>query len=260
MNNHSFVVPAYGRSPHLTSCLASLQRQDRPSQVILSTSTPFEGIERLAVAHGAQLVVHGPNRGIGADWNAAINAARTPWVTIAHQDDIYLPQFSSEVARVAARHPDASLLVTDYRELVGDAPQKPSGLLKVKKLLLELGFAGRHSVTSCGAKRRLLRFGCPLPCPAVTLGPAATGLAFREDLKVNLDWDAWLRLAGQPGRFCYVRKPLMLHRIHLGSETTTGIRTGIRAAEDMQMFTRIWPPGIARLLAGLYSLSYRFSA
>ena len=95
----------------------------------------------------------------------------------------------------------------------------------------------------------------PVPCPAVTLR-ARAGLRFREDLKVNLDWEAWLRLAAQPGTFAYVRQTLMLHRIHAGSETSDGIRAGVRAREDLMMFRAQWPAPIARVLARAYAMSY----
>ena len=92
------------------------------------------------------------------------------------------------------------------------------------------------------------------PTTKTTTTHAAT--RFREDLKVNLDWDAWLRLAAQPGAFAYVRQTLMLHRIHAGSETSDGIRAGVRAREDLMMFRAQWPAPIARVLARAYAMSY----
>lgn len=258
MTGHCFVVPAYGHSPHLRECLASLRAQTRPARIVLASSTPFRGIEEVAAEYGARLVVHGPNRGIGADWNAALDAAEAPWVTVAHQDDVYLPDFSAKVMQAVSAHPGASLVVTDYRELLDDAPQSPSAMLRIKKVLLEVGFLGRGCVHHTGAKMRMLRFGCPLPCPAVTLGPGASSLRFNESLKVNLDWDAWVRQAAREGGFCYVREALMLHRIHAGSETSAGIRGGVRAMEDRQMFAALWPSPFARLLSLMYALSYRY--
>ncbi|WP_454259129.1 hypothetical protein [Pseudoxanthomonas mexicana] len=48
----------------------------------------------------------------------------------------------------------------------------------------------------------------------------------------------------------------MLHRIHAGSETSDGVRAGVRAREDLAMFQRVWPAPIARVLAHLYAVSY----
>jgi hypothetical protein len=63
-------------------------------------------------------------------------------------------------------------------------------------------------------------------------------------------------LAVQPGAFAYARHTLMLHRIHPGSETSDAIRAGVRAREDLMMFQSLWPAPVARVLAGLYALSY----
>ena len=72
---HAFVVPAYGQSPYLRDCLASLRAQTRPSPIVISTSTPSRWLADQAAEFGATLVEHGPNRGIGHDWNQAIAAS-----------------------------------------------------------------------------------------------------------------------------------------------------------------------------------------
>lgn len=262
---HCFVVPAYGDSPHLRACLDSLRAQTRRSPIVLCSSTPHAALQALADEYGARLVLHSPNAGIGHDWNAALEhvsseQAEIEWVTLAHQDDIYLPEFTQRTLAAAARQPQAVMVMTGYGEWIGNGatggrPRLLSPMLLIKRMLLELGFLGRGAVANPAAKRRLLRFGCPIPCPAVTLR-TRTGLRFREDLKVNLDWEAWLRLAAQPGAFAYVRQTLMLHRIHAGSETSDGIRAGARAREDLMMFRAQWPAPIARVLARAYAMSY----
>lgn len=258
MTGHCFVVPAYGHSPHLRDCLESLRGQLQPSAIVVCSSTPFDGIEQVAAAYGAQLVVHQPNRGIGHDWNVALEAAGSRWVTVAHQDDVYLPSFSTDVMECARCYPDASVIFTDYRELLDDQPQPVGSLLKIKKVLLEIGFLGRRYISRKGPKTRLLRFGCPIPCPAVTFSPRVSGHRFDETLKVNLDWDAWIRLAHYNGGFGYVRKVLMHHRIHPTSETSAGIRDGTRATEDREMFRKLWPAPVADILARAYARSYRY--
>lgn len=259
---HTFVVPAYGRSPHLADCLASLQAQTLRSPVIVATSTPWDGLESLVADFDATLVVHAPNVGIGHDWNFALAQAQTPLATLAHQDDLYLPEFAERTLTLAERHADAVLIATGYAELLTpeDTRRTWSLMLAIKRVLVELAFLGRDAVASTAAKRRLLRFGCPIPCPAVTLRLDRDSPRFSESLKVDLDWDAWLRLADKPGAFAYDRQTLMLHRIHCGSETSAGVRAGVRAAEDRMMFERLWPTPLARLLARAYALSYEEGA
>lgn len=253
---HVYAVPAYGRSPHLEACLASLQKQ-HASSVVVSTSTPFDGLESIAGSHGARVFVHGPNRGIGADWNAAYEAADGELVTIAHQDDIYASAHSAAVQEAFAAAPDALLAFTDYRELDDGGVRARNRTLWVKELQRELAFLGSSVARNVARKRMLLRFGNPIACPAVTFNRARLdGFRFRTDMRTNMDWAAWLDLAARDGAFLYVRAPLVLHRIHSGSETTACIVDGARAREDEDMFRQLWPGSIARVLARLYATSY----
>lgn len=252
---HVYAVPAYGRSPHLEACLDSLRAQGDP--VVVSTSTPFEGIETMLAERGARVSTHGPNRGIGADWNAAYEAADGDLVTIAHQDDIYAPGHSAAVVAAFQASPEAVLAFTDYRELDEDGVRPRNRTLWVKEVQRELAFIGSGSAETVWRKRMLLRFGNPVACPAVTFNKARVpDFRFRTDMRTNMDWDAWLALAAREGAFLYVRKPLVLHRIHAGSETTACIGDGARAREDEAMFLQLWPRPVARLLARLYAASY----
>ena len=140
---HAFVVPAYGQSPYLRDCLASLRAQTRPSPIAISTSTPSRWLADQAAEFGATLVEHGPNQGIGHDWNQAFAAAPAEWVTLAHQDDLYLPHFAEETLRRVDRHPDAVLVMTDYGELAGAAARSWTPMLAPPSKY----FTGRMPVT-----------------------------------------------------------------------------------------------------------------
>lgn len=256
-HRHAFVVPAFGESPYLRECLTSLRAQEVPTPIFISTSTPSPWLTALADKSGATLVEHGPNRGIGHDWNQAIAATPAEWVTLAHQDDTYLPRFAAETMRCVERHQDVDLVMTGYGELHGDHVRTWTPMLAIKRLLEAQAFLGRDALRNRRARRRLLAFGCAIACPTVTLRrDRALGL-FREDLKVDLDWDAWLRLAAGPGAFARVRHLCILHRIHADSETSGGVRGGVRAREDAAMFQRLWPSPVARLLARLYAVGYQ---
>jgi glycosyltransferase involved in cell wall biosynthesis len=254
--DHTYVVPAYGESPHLEACLASLNTQRMRSPIIVSASRPAPGLEKTAERYGAAYKMHGPNRGIGHDWNAAVEAAESEWVTIAHQDDIYLPDFGHRVAAALEKSPHALLVSTDYAERREHTVLDSTTLLRIKRALIELAYLGRREINTRGARRRLLRFGCPISCPTVTFSKARCRLRFDESMRTNLDWDAWARLSEQPGAFVHLRQILVQHRIHPESETSAGVLSGIRAQEDLAMFSRFWPAPVARLIAIAYGASY----
>lgn len=253
---HTFVVPAFGFTGHLAQCLASLQAQSvGGSEILVVTSTPSAELSALVQAKGVPLVVHEGNRGIAHDWNAAFERAGGDWVTLAHQDDIYHPRFCELTLRAIAGGQDALIAFTDYEELGPAGPRQRSTLLKIKRGLLELGFLGGNVARSRFAKTNALRFGCAIPCPAVTMRREAR-VRFDPSFGVNLDWAAWLDLCERPGSFVWVREVLMAHRIHEESETTQAIAAGRRAREDEQLLRRLWPAWIARMIVRSYGLAY----
>lgn len=259
---HAFVVPSYRESVHLRDCLASLRDQQHRSPVVVCTSTPYDGLAQLCEEMGAQLVSHSPNRGIAHDWNMALDSVEAEWVTIAHQDDIYLPGFASRTMRMVERNPEAILVFTGYQEMDERGVRRTGTPLRIKRILIEMAMLGRERVTTRFARTNLLRFGCPIPCPSVTLRKRALPDGFRFDpgFRVNLDWDFWLRLAQEvEGAFACDRIALMHHRIHRGSETTFGIVDGVRSREDRELFGRVWPGPLASIIARAYARSYHYN-
>jgi hypothetical protein len=254
---HTFLVPAYKCSPFLDACLASLQGQHQTSRILISTSTPFEGLFEMAHSRGAEVFVHGPNQGMSHDWNMGLAQVKTPWVTIAHQDDTYEPFFTAELLKAVGKAKEPlSLVFTDYQELFDNKVRPRNALLRIKQVLLELGFVGRDQVHSAWAKLNCLRFGSPIPCPSVSLNLGHRPIRFSDQYRVNMDWAAWIELAHQPGGFYWIRQTLMAHCLHANSETTQGLNLGHRKEEDRVLLRRLWPAPVAFLIQQAYSLAY----
>lgn len=258
VTQHAFVVPTYGHSPHLESCLASLAAQHVRSDVVVCTSTPFSELQSLCDAFGARLVVHGPNAGIGRDWNVALSASEAELVTIAHQDDVYAPGFSEESLEANRRWPDAALYFCDADEITeGGQPREGGRNNGVKRLLVTAAFSGGEMMRSSFARRLLLGFGNPIVCPTVTINRRVTeGFRFRENLRTNMDWLAWLDLSTM-GPVTRIKRRLVSHRVHTDSETARCIGDGARRSEDLLVFRLLWPSPVATILARVYSYSYR---
>lgn len=258
---HSFLVPAHGCSPFLHECLESLRKQTQASSILISTSTPFEGIEGIAKAFDADLYVHSPNQGMSHDWNEGLKRMTTDWVTIAHQDDVYLPRYKEAVMEAIPIAPDPTLVFTGYSEILNDGSvRRDTRLLNIKRALLHLGFLGRSAIGDTWSKTNALRFGSPIPCPSVTLRNNSARPHFEDGFRLNMDWAAWLRKAAEPGSFVWVRDELMHHRIHEQSETTDGIVAGYRRDEDLAILVRLWPRPIAELIVRTYGIAYRSNA
>ena len=257
MSPHSFVVPAYGVSPHLPACLASLREQTVPSRIVVTTSTPSTALERTVAASGVDLVVNPVAQGAAADWTFALQQGTTPWVTLAHQDDRYRPAYTKGCLAAAQAAPDSLIVFTDYDEETAGGVRPFAVNLLIKRLMLRPFFLRAASIRSPRARRQLLALGCPIPCPTVMFNrERLAAFRFEPAFTVNMDWDAWLRLAAMPGAFTRVPERLVVHRIHDDSETTTALSERRRQDEDRRIFERLWPRPVAALLARLYARSY----
>lgn len=99
-NNHTFVVCAYKENPHLEQTVESLEKQTVKSKIILSTSTPNDHIKTICEKHGIEMFVNPHPHLAGGDWNYGYSRAKAELVTIAHQDDIYEPDFLEVTLRL----------------------------------------------------------------------------------------------------------------------------------------------------------------
>jgi glycosyltransferase involved in cell wall biosynthesis len=256
--DHAFVIPAYGESPHIEACIASLAAQRvAPGRVIIATSTPSTFLAEIASRHGLPLAVNPVRAGIGGDWNFALATANADWVTIAHQDDLYRDDYLDAMSAALAPHPDALIAFSDYDEIDPDGPRPDHINLRVKRRLCRRAFGDRDAIRAPTEKRRLLAWGNPVCCPSVVVHRSAIpDFRFGVQLRSNLDWEGWLNLADRAGAFVYVREPLVTRRIHPASETTALIADEGRLAEDRIMFRRIWPAPVAALILTVYRAGY----
>lgn len=256
---HTFAICAYGESPYLEDCVKSLISQRLKSHICLCTATPNAYIEAIATAYNLPLYINEGEKGIGGDWNFALSKAGTPYVTLAHQDDIYERNYTWEMKKALNRSKEPLLLFSNYGEIKGGKKIQKNRILGVKRLLLA-PLALSFFQKSMWMRRRILSLGNPICCPSVTY--VMKGLpdpVFITSMRSNLDWDAWERVSRLPGEFCYMKKILMYHRIHEGSETSAVIRDNKRTEEDMAIFQRFWGKTMAKMINKCYKNSEKFN-
>lgn len=253
-NLHTFVVLAYQESPFLENCLKSVLNQTSKSQVLIATTTKNQHITTLAKKYHLT-IIEGKHTDIGGDFDFAIHSAPSPLVTVAHQDDIYEKTYASKVLQAYRKHPDSSIIFTDYFEIRNDKRVYTNPLLKTKRVLL-IPIRLKPSLKSVPGKRLILKFGDPISCPAVTfITKNCPQTIFKSNYKCDVDWHAWETLSRKKGAFTFVPEKLMGHRISESSTTTDIINQGIRTKEDYDILKRFWPTPIARIIAKFYQKS-----
>ena len=163
-NNHTWVICAYGESEFLEACILSLQAQTLPSKIICYSSTPLDSIKQLCQKYGIPFYTK-EGGGIGKDWNNALSFVETSYATIAHQDDYYEPTYLEAVMQKIEQSKDILIAYTDYFEEKNGVKIPANTNLKIKTLMLKtlnLMPASRFW------RNRVLAFGNPISCPAVT--------------------------------------------------------------------------------------------
>ena len=259
---HIFALAAYGESPYLEEQLKSLYRQSVKSPVIMCTSTPNTHIRGLCEKYAVPLLVREGQPGLADDWNFAFEegAKRAQLVTIAHQDDRYHPDYVKALLHAYRWFPDLSLFCCRYETIDAEGRHIP-GISEYVKRILRLPLRFHEQADRTFVKLLPLRFGNGIGCPTCTYNTAyCEPPLFRNKYRFVTDWDTLVRLAGLPGRFICVERPLLQYRIHAGAETMRNIRNHNREAEEREMFVRLHGRVGAEVLMGVYrvaALAYR---
>lgn len=255
---HTFVICAYKESSYLEksikSCMSQVTVKNNQSNVIVYTSTPNRHIFDICKKYNLELFI-GNRKSIGSDWNQALGNVKTPYATIVHQDDIYLPIYGSEMIDYFNSNKSLNIVFSDYEECDSKSiPRKRNINLKIKRFFLKIMSLSNNKFY----QRRIYALGNFICCPAVTYNmERLKDFRFNENLKMTLDWDAWERIMNMPGNIAFIDKKLMFHRIHEGSETTLNTKNKLREEEECMMYKRYWGKSIAKFLMKFYVLNQR---
>lgn len=256
VSEHTFVILTYKETPLLKRCVKSVLEQSTKTNVVIATSTPNDYIKSIADEFDLPLIVNPERKGIGHDFNFALNCVDTDIVTIAHQDDIYENNYAAKISENAKDNPTASIIFTDYYEIRNGEKIFTNANHKIKNLLLK-PLKTRCLKKTKFSRRFALAFGNAISCPSVSFikNNLITKDIFLSDMKSNVDWYAWEKLSQQKNPFVYIPIQLVGHTISENTTTSDIINQGIRTQEDYYMFKKFWPSPIAKLLQKVYSTS-----
>lgn len=255
---HTFVIAAYGNSPYLEDCIKSVLNQTCKSKVIIVTSTPSAYIEKLA--NNYQLLLHINLNGgsIGKDWNFALQSATTDYVTIAHQDDLYQPEYTEKYVNALLRYKNSKPLIAFGKSLVYNNRNQPVSF-PFKSFLrwwLIFPFHFKQCIHSVFFKKSILLFSNSISCPGVCFVKSnLQNFRFNENRQYILDWEAWYEMSLTKGAFVYVNYLSHIHREHEQSATAT-TKCTVLQQEEFELLKQIWGnKSVATLLVKLLKLA-----
>lgn len=255
-NEHTFAVCAYGESKYLEYCIKSVLNQTEKSNVIICTSTPNIFIKNLADKYNIKLYIREGKSDIKDDWNYAYNMADTQYVTLAHQDDIYNKNYVRELhKKINKVNDDFLIYYTGYRPLKNNKVSTDINCIirAVLRTPLNISFLQKIKYV----KLTTLAFGNSICCPSVTYNKEMNkDDVFTSELKYNIDWDTFYKIAKQKGRFLYNNRILTYYRIHDEATSKMFIDNSGRIKEDTIMFDKFWPHFITLIIMKFYKKAY----
>ena len=212
----SVIIPAYKVASYLAETLESVFAQTFSDfEVILVNdgSPDTEEMEKVIEPYRDRIVyLRQENRGAGAARNTGLRSARGRYVAFLDGDDIWLPEFLSEMVSFIEGYDlvyaNALLFGASQVAVLTYMDTNPSsGEVTAESLLAE-----RCNIITSGVLARRE--------PIVELG------MFDETLRNSQDFDMWMRIAKRPGaRLAFLPKVLLKQRHRPGSLASDSIKS-----------------------------------
>lgn len=254
---HTFAILAYKESKYLEACIQSVLGQTIESRVLIATSTPNVYISSLAEKYRLPVFINNSGGSIGKDWNFGLSCADTDYVTITHQDDLYLPTFAEEAVNAFNKN-DSSRPLIVFTRSEGYLDDRKIGFYfkNVIRWWLILPFHFKQCIRSGFWRKSILLFSNSISCPGVVYAKKhLPSFTFNETDKYILDWRAWYDLACMQGSFIYINKALHAHREHKESATSTTQLSTLQS-EETELLSLIWGNRfIAKVITRLLTLA-----
>lgn len=250
----TFIVLAYKELKTLEDCVKSLKAQTINCRIVISTSTPNQYVKKIAKKYQVELIISARID----EYNDVINAyniANTKYVTLCHQDDVYLKDYAETILKIAHKYKKPLILFTNYYNYKNDVIIKKSKMLFIKR---RINFILKFKIFNSKKfiKKRSLSLGNAICSPSVCFNKSILKVpVIPGNNTTSWDWNTWLEFSKLKGAFVYIGRPLLLRRIHSLSESSAAITNSERSKTDYKMFKKFWPNIIAKILAKVYSSS-----
>lgn len=257
----TFVMPVYNGTRHLREAIDSILRQDVHLICVDDAST--DDSAAIIRATGAALVQNPQRLGLAGNWNRAMALVTTPAFVLAHQDDVYEPDFAATMIALLDAHPRAFIahcktIPIDDAGRVIDTPaaRYKESLWPARDPYEEAGGA---------AIARLARGNFIVAPSVIFRTDAARAIGRFSPMQFVLDWEYWFRgllagytIAGTHRRLVRFRRhertatratELTLDRYREEIALQRWLSTNAKIAPNFAIVTRILLSEIAAALA-----------
>jgi GT2 family glycosyltransferase len=241
----TFAIPCRNAGPYLRPLLHSLLAQTRQDFALLlcddASDDGSADAAREVAGERIQVRRNEPALGIGGNWNRCVQQVTTPFVCLAHQDDVY----EALQARPDAGVAHCRAIAIDHAGAVMPSPAE-----RFKE-----HFWRCSPGTDRAAHYRRLWRGNLVCCPTQLFRTAALQAAgpFRSDLRFALDWEYSFRLLRAGFGIVDVPAALVRYRRHAGAATHAANADRTRFGEELAVLREavalgaaagLLPPGL----------------
>lgn len=244
------MIPTYKGTRYLRKTLESVLTQapgaDEMQIEVIDDGSPDSKAQQLVsdIAGDRVSFFRKPkNAGLVANFNTCIERARGELVHILHDDDAVLPGFYGTAQSIMTRDPSLGAMFCRFVLIDGHDRWR-----EVSPLLCETSRKLDNPALQL-ARRNLIR----TPCIVVRRSVYEQIGGFDSRLSHSADWEMWVRIAVHFGVW-YEDRPLALYRDHIGSDTSSLVRSGgnlRQALAAIRIFSEYLPPDIRSGCRGL---------
>lgn len=127
----TIAMPVYNGADYLDAALESLSRQNFPDmKILISDNASTDKTPEIIAAWQAKdprITAHRQQENIGAlaNFNWVLQHAESPWVMFASHDDLWSPNYVTELYQVATSRPDVTLAVPKMILIRPDGSENP---------------------------------------------------------------------------------------------------------------------------------------
>lgn len=247
MKKLAFVVPCCNAGAHLEPMLASLLAQTRTdARITLVDDASDDG--SVALAHerfGAAVTVdvNQVRLGIAANWNKALAHCDSEYVCIAHQDDVYAPEFAATMVAALDAAPTAAFAHCRAGCIDESGAASPSSIEDYKDAIW-------RRLPAVGSPRNLyplLFAGNFICCSSIVFRRNAFDSVgwFDASLHFTLDWDMSFRMLRAGFDVASVDRRLMSYRRHRSNASLRHIANHDRYREELLTLAEARTHGVA---------------
>ncbi len=230
----TFAIPCFNGAAHLRPLLESLLAQTRVDCHLLlvddGSTDDSLALARRVVGTRLEVVQNNSSLGIPGNWNRCIEHARTEFICLAHQDDVYAPDFASSMLAALATNPRAAAAHCRMRTI--DARGEP--LRSAQERYKQRFWRALPAVESSAQSLQRLFAGNFVGCPTLVYRACAVAEigAFDAQYRFAPDWEWLLRALSKDWQLVAVPRDLVAYRRHPEQATQRAVASLQRYREE----------------------------